>query len=196
MGAMAVLIGLGGQDLALDRTAAIRWAPRRAAHVLLCGAVVGAALLTMRATGESMAATAFVVRDSAGLMGLVALGSALLGGQCAWTLPFAWLSFSFFLRPAPDERADAGGDLDAAAARHGSGRLDGPGPHGRRHRGLRRRGTETVTAASGRFRQVPVAAHMLIMWPASPCTASLTASLRVGCACTLRATSCTVRSHC
>ncbi|MFE4623805.1 hypothetical protein [Streptomyces mirabilis] len=98
-GAMAVSIGLSGQDLALDRTAAIRWVPRRAAHVLLCGAVVGTVLLTMQAMGEDMATTAFVVRDSAGLMGLVALGAVLSGGQYAWTLPFAWLSFSFFAPP-------------------------------------------------------------------------------------------------
>ena len=37
---------------------------------------------------------------------------------------------------------------------------------------------------------------MLIMWPARPWTASLTASPSVGWACTLRATSWTVRSHC
>ncbi|MFJ8019498.1 hypothetical protein [Streptomyces sp. NPDC096311] len=98
-GAMAASIGLSGQDLALDRTAAIRWVPRRTAHVLLSGAVVGAVLLTVQAMGEDMAATAFVVRDSAGLMGLVALGAALSGGQYAWTLPFAWLSFSFFAPP-------------------------------------------------------------------------------------------------
>lgn len=99
-GAMAASIGLSGQDLALDRTAAIRWVPRRAAHVLLAGAVVGTALLTVQAMGEDMATTAFVVRDSAGLMGLAALGAALAGGQYAWTLPFAWLSFSFFA-PSP-----------------------------------------------------------------------------------------------
>ncbi|MFC9633815.1 hypothetical protein ACFTY8_32305 [Streptomyces mirabilis] len=98
-GAMAVSIGLSGQDLALDRTAAIRWVPRRVAHVLLCGAVVGTVLLTVQAMGEDMATTAFVVRDSAGLMGLVALGAVLSGGQYAWTLPFAWLSFSFFAPP-------------------------------------------------------------------------------------------------
>ncbi|MGW0577242.1 hypothetical protein ACWD25_14990 [Streptomyces sp. NPDC002920] len=98
-GVMAASIGLSGQDLALDRTAAIRWVPRRAAHVLLAGAVVGAVLLTVQIMGESMVTTAFVVRDSAGLMGLVALGAALSGGQCAWTLPFAWLSFSFFAPP-------------------------------------------------------------------------------------------------
>ncbi|NEA62078.1 hypothetical protein [Streptomyces sp. SID12488] len=98
-GVMAASIGLSGQDLALDRTAAIRWVPRRAAHVLLAGAVVAAGLLAVQAMGASMATVAFVVRDSAGLMGLVALGAAVSGGQYAWTLPFAWLSFSFFAPP-------------------------------------------------------------------------------------------------
>lgn len=98
-GVMAASIGLGGQDLALDRTAAIPWVLRRAAHVLLIGAVVGTVLLTVQTLGEDLATTAFVVRNSEGLMGLVALGAALSGGQYAWTLPFAWLSFSFFAPP-------------------------------------------------------------------------------------------------
>ncbi|MFE9685149.1 hypothetical protein [Streptomyces sp. NPDC006285] len=99
-GAMAASVGLSGQDPSLDRTAAIRWVPRRAAHVLLAGAVVAATLLTVQTLGESMATTAFVVRDSAGLMGLAALGAALSGGHYAWTLPFAWLAFSFFAPPS------------------------------------------------------------------------------------------------
>ncbi|WP_217210800.1 hypothetical protein [Streptomyces sp. AC550_RSS872] len=98
-GAMAASVGLGGQDLDLDRTAAVRWVPRRAAHVLLAGAVVAAVPLAVQTMGESMATTAFVVRDSMGLMGLVALGAALSGGQYGWTLPFAWLAFSFFAPP-------------------------------------------------------------------------------------------------
>jgi len=99
-GAMAASIGFSGQDLALDRTAAIRWVPRRAAHVLLAGAVVAAVLLAVQALGPRMATTEFVVRDSAGLTGLAALGAALSGGRYAWTLPFAWLSLAFFAPPA------------------------------------------------------------------------------------------------
>ncbi|MEU6082936.1 hypothetical protein [Streptomyces sp. NPDC047108] len=98
--ATAVSIGLGGQDLALDRTAAIRWAPRRAAHVLLSGTVVVSVLLTVQAVGEDLATTAFIVRDGAGLMGLVALGAAVCGAQYAWTVPIAWLSFSL-VAPSP-----------------------------------------------------------------------------------------------
>ncbi|MFJ4785716.1 hypothetical protein [Streptomyces sp. NPDC088794] len=100
MGTMAASIGLGGQDLALDRTAAIRWVPRRAAHVLLAGTVVAAVLLAVQAMGAPLAGAGFVVRDSAGLTGLAALGAALSGGRYAWTPPFAWLSLSFVAPPA------------------------------------------------------------------------------------------------
>jgi hypothetical protein len=98
-GVTAASIGLGGQDLALDRTAAIRWRPRRGAHVLLIGTVVGAVLLAAQTTGADLAATAFIVRDSAGLMGLAALGAVVCGAQYAWIPPIAWLSFSVFAPP-------------------------------------------------------------------------------------------------
>ncbi|MER5971530.1 hypothetical protein ABT112_17665 [Streptomyces sp. NPDC002055] len=100
-GVTAASVGLGGQDVALDRTAAVRWVPRRAVHVLLIGTVVGAVLSAVQAVGGGdLATTAFVVRDSAGLMGLAALGATVCGAQYAWTLPIAWLSFSFFA-PSP-----------------------------------------------------------------------------------------------
>lgn len=99
-GVTAASIGLGGQDLALDRTAAIRWRPRRAAHVLLIGAVVGAVLLAVGATTDmDPVAPEFVVRDSAGLTGLVALGAVVCGAPYAWTPAVVWLSFSVFAPP-------------------------------------------------------------------------------------------------
>ncbi|MFI0977089.1 hypothetical protein ACH4SP_08685 [Streptomyces sp. NPDC021093] len=101
-GATAVSVGLGGQDLGLDRTAAIRWMPRRAAHVLLGGVVIGAVLLAVQTMSGQQASPVFVVRNSAGLTGLVALGAAWCGGQYAWVLPVAWLSVSFVVPPAPD----------------------------------------------------------------------------------------------
>ncbi|MEN8649986.1 hypothetical protein ABCR94_04855 [Streptomyces sp. 21So2-11] len=101
-GATAVSVGLGGQDLALDRTAAIRWMPRRAAHVLLCGVLIGAVLLAVHTMSGQPASPAFVVRNTAGLMGLVAIGAAWCGRQYAWILPFAWLSSSFVVPPSTD----------------------------------------------------------------------------------------------
>ncbi|NLU71393.1 hypothetical protein HCC61_01545 [Streptomyces sp. HNM0575] len=102
MGATAGSIGLGGQDVALDRTAAIRWVPRRTVHVLLIGAVVAAALTAVQSLGEDLAALAFVVRDSAGLTGLAAAGAVLLGARHAWTLPVAWLAFTLVAPPSAD----------------------------------------------------------------------------------------------
>lgn len=98
-GTMAASIGLSGQDLALDRTAAIPWIPRRAAHVLLAGALIGAVLTAVQTVGEDLATAGLITRDCAGLMGLAALGAVLLGGQYAWSLPFAWLALSIFAPP-------------------------------------------------------------------------------------------------
>ncbi|MEV6975043.1 hypothetical protein [Kitasatospora sp. NPDC093806] len=96
----AAAIGLGGQDTALERTAAIRWAPRRAAHVLLIGAAAGAALLAVQAAGPEFAPTAVVLRDSAGLVGLAALGAALCGAAYGWALSTGWLAFNLLV-PTP-----------------------------------------------------------------------------------------------
>ncbi|RKT12245.1 hypothetical protein BX285_6212 [Streptomyces sp. 1114.5] len=96
-------VGLGGPDVVLERTAAIRWAPRRAAHVLLIGAAAGAALLAVRAAGGQLAPVEVVVRDSAGLVGLAALGAVLCGAQFAWALPTGWLGFTVLV-PTPDGR--------------------------------------------------------------------------------------------
>ncbi|MFF0739710.1 hypothetical protein ACFYVL_04840 [Streptomyces sp. NPDC004111] len=99
-GATVFSVGLGGQDRALDRSAAIRWLPRRAAHVLLCGALVGAVLLAVTVLSGERPATGLVVRNSAGLTGLVALGAACWGARSAWLLPFGWLGLSLVVPPS------------------------------------------------------------------------------------------------
>lgn len=105
----AASVGLGGQDVALESTAAIRWAPRRAAHVLLAGAVAGAALLAVQAAGPKLAPAEVVVRDSAGLVGLAALGAVLCGAQFAWTLPIGWLAFTLLVPVPPGVAGEVGG---------------------------------------------------------------------------------------
>ncbi|MER7642744.1 hypothetical protein [Streptomyces sp. NPDC126522] len=100
VGVVAASVGFGGQDLALDRTAALRWVPRRAAHVLVAGVVVAAVSWGLWSPGPELGGGEVLARGSAGLTGLAALGAALSGGQYAWTLPFGWLSFSFFAPPA------------------------------------------------------------------------------------------------
>ncbi|GGY00957.1 hypothetical protein [Streptomyces minutiscleroticus] len=98
----AASVGLGGQDVALDRTAAVRWVPRRAAHVLAIGAVAAGALLTVRAAGADLGTASVLLRNSAGLTGLAAAGAVLCGAAYAWTLPLGWLAPLLFAPPAPE----------------------------------------------------------------------------------------------
>ncbi|MEU5328933.1 hypothetical protein [Streptomyces parvus] len=100
LGAMAASVGFGGQDHALDRTAAIRWWPRRAAHVLAAATVLAAAVTAAQALGDAGTALALTARNSFGLTGLAAIGAVLTGGTYAWTLPFGWLLLAFVAPPA------------------------------------------------------------------------------------------------
>lgn len=101
VGVTAAAPGLGGQDADLDRTAAIRWAPRRAAHVLLIAAAVAGTLLAAQAAGQQPTA-AFLLRGSAGLAGLAALGAVLFGAAHAWLPPVGWLAVTLFAPHRPD----------------------------------------------------------------------------------------------
>jgi len=89
--ALAPLIPtLSGDDDALESTAALRWPPRRALHLVGCFAIVAGALAVTRATGAWFGPTWEVVRDSAGLTGLIGLSAALLGTRIAWAPPIGW----------------------------------------------------------------------------------------------------------
>ncbi|MCW2502524.1 MAG: putative secreted protein [Actinomycetia bacterium] len=99
--------GLRGQDPELDRTASFSWIPRRAGHVLLIGVAAGLAVLARQAIGEDFAPVGFVARDSLGMLGLGALGAAVLGGQVAWTVPFLWFSVALFAPLGPEARYQA-----------------------------------------------------------------------------------------
>jgi len=92
---------LSGDDDALESTAALRWPPRRAVHLAGCFVVVAAALAVTRATGAWFGPTWEVVRDSAGLTGLIGLSAALLGTRIAWAPPIGWAALQvLFGRPA------------------------------------------------------------------------------------------------
>jgi hypothetical protein len=89
--ALAPLIPtLAGDDDALESTAALRWPPRRAVHLVACFAAVAAGLAVTRATGAWFGPTWEVVRDCAGLTGLIGLSAALLGTRIAWAPPIGW----------------------------------------------------------------------------------------------------------
>ncbi|MER7169594.1 hypothetical protein ABT336_26505 [Micromonospora sp. NPDC000207] len=74
--------GLGGPDTTLDATAAIRWTPRRALHLVAMTVVAGTVV-----TVVTTAPVGVVLRDAAGFTGLAALAATLFGRRLAWTLP-------------------------------------------------------------------------------------------------------------
>lgn len=86
--------GLGGADPDLERTAALRWPPLRAAHVL--GMMILVALAVV-ATG--LAPIEIVLRDAFGLAGLTAFGAAVLGKQLSWCFPLAWAGGASVMPP-------------------------------------------------------------------------------------------------
>lgn len=85
LGVAAAAGGLGGADVALERTAAISWPPRRAAHLAGVFAIISGLVLL-----ADLGSTELVLRDAAGLTGLAALGVVLVGRQLAWVFPAAW----------------------------------------------------------------------------------------------------------
>jgi hypothetical protein len=89
-------VGLDGQDQQLDRTAAIRWQPRRLTHLLLIGVVGGGVVLAL---GSAYGSPAIVLRNTVGLVGLVGVATVAFGAQFSWILPFAWCVVALPLPP-------------------------------------------------------------------------------------------------
>jgi hypothetical protein len=93
--------GLAGADVDLDRTAAIPWPARRAAHVVAAGAAVIAIVAATGLTGEQLAPAAQVARDAIGMTGLIALGAATLGANHAWVPPLYWTLLAWTVMALP-----------------------------------------------------------------------------------------------
>ena len=88
---MAPLIPtLSGDDDALESTAAMPWPPRRAAHLVALFAGTVALLIVAAALGCEFGTGWQIVRNGAGLTGLIGLGAALIGTQLAWLVPVVW----------------------------------------------------------------------------------------------------------
>lgn len=94
--------GLGGQDVDLDRTAAIRWPLRRFGHLCVIGLVVAGAVLAVQQGADGPVATGLVLRNTAGTLGLTAIAATVFGGGFGWTLPLAWLAITPFVPAHPD----------------------------------------------------------------------------------------------
>jgi hypothetical protein len=99
-GTAAAGAGLAGADIDLDRGAAFAWPPRRAAHVVAVGGAIIGIVAATALTGDQLAPARQVVRDVAGMSGLVALGAATLGASRAWVVPLTWTFLVLLWVPA------------------------------------------------------------------------------------------------
>jgi hypothetical protein len=88
----AVALGttLSGPDDALDHSASARWPVRRAVHLLLTAAAIIALLQASTVTDARFEPLGVVLRNTAGLLGLTALGAVLLGAALSWIAPLTW----------------------------------------------------------------------------------------------------------
>jgi hypothetical protein len=97
----ALTATLAGPDDALDRTAALPWPGRRAAHLLGALTVILVPLLATSLTGARFGPAWLVVRDATGLLGLTALGAATIGASRSWFLPLGW-TLAAIVFPLPE----------------------------------------------------------------------------------------------
>jgi hypothetical protein len=88
---------LAGNDPALEKTAALPWPPRRTAHLIACGVVVACLLTAARLLGVDFGPLPVLLRNAAGLIGLIGLGAALAGARAAWQVPVAWAALASFM---------------------------------------------------------------------------------------------------
>lgn len=99
----AIAPGLAGADPDLERTSAIAWPPRRAAHVIVAGGAVFGTLAATALIGEQSAISGQIARNVAGLTGLVALGAVVLGAARAPLLPVLWTVLVLWWAPPMGE---------------------------------------------------------------------------------------------
>jgi len=92
LAAAAVAPGLAGADVELERVTALAWPPRRAAHLVVAGAVAIGLLAATALIGTPMTSIGQLARNSTGLTGLVGLGAATLGASRAFLLPLLWIA--------------------------------------------------------------------------------------------------------
>jgi hypothetical protein len=98
--AMAPLVPtLAGNDAALEATAALPRLPRRLAHLLACAVIVVVLLYAARLADADFGTPGQLIRNAAGLAGLVGLAAAVFGPGYAWQLPIGWTAVQCVLAP-------------------------------------------------------------------------------------------------
>jgi len=95
---------LSGADDALDSTASINWPVRRAGHLVLTASTIITLVSLTGLTDARFEPLTIVLRDTMGMLGLVALGATLLGAARSWIAPLTWTLIVVLPMMGPSEQ--------------------------------------------------------------------------------------------
>lgn len=87
---LVITVGLAGQDPELDASTAVPWPVWRLGHLLLATLLASISVLLVQELGPEPFDTAFVVRDTAGMVGLAGLAATVAGARFAPAAPVLW----------------------------------------------------------------------------------------------------------
>ncbi|WP_434443814.1 hypothetical protein [Lentzea sp. E54] len=91
---LVITIGLTGQDPELDSSTAVPWPVWRFGHLLLAAVLAAVSVLFVQELGTEQFEAAFIVRDTAGMIGLAGLATAVAGARLAPAVPMLWWAVS------------------------------------------------------------------------------------------------------
>ncbi|MEV6237663.1 hypothetical protein [Lentzea sp. NPDC051838] len=96
---LVITVGLAGQDPELDRSTALPWPAWRFWHLVLAGVLAAIPVLLVQELGTRSFGFEFVVRDTAGMVGLAGLAAAVIGARFAPVAPLVWWAVSAMMPP-------------------------------------------------------------------------------------------------
>lgn len=91
LGAVIVSAGLGAADEEMERTAAVHWRRIRTVHVAFATVVVGTALALTGLFEPSTFGAYEIARNTAACIGLIAVGTVMLGARLGWIPGLAYV---------------------------------------------------------------------------------------------------------
>jgi hypothetical protein len=97
---LVITVGLAGQDPELDRSTALPWPAWRFWHLVLAGVLATIPVLLVQELGPESFGFEFVVRDTAGMVGLAGLAATVIGARFAPAAPVTWWAVSAMMPPS------------------------------------------------------------------------------------------------
>lgn len=96
---LVITVGLAGQDPELDRSTAVPWPAWRFWHLVLAGVLATIPVLLVQELGPESFGFEFVVRDTAGMVGLAGLAATVIGARFAPAAPVMWWAVAAMMPP-------------------------------------------------------------------------------------------------